>query len=232
MMTNGFLARMLILESQRRGRGREATLRPLPASVVTTARWWAEFQPGESSRNLGVCHPEPKIIEPSSEATQVLGDFREWADDEYAKAENRGDAAAMAIWARASEKARRLALLYACSENYANPLIDHHGAAWACSFAKYQTRRMLFMVGCHASESDFDAKRKRLLELLGKWADQHGDAWIPFWMINRKLPWTSRKHEEIRNTLVAQRLVETMNLQTRGRPGLVYRLKPISSATE
>jgi hypothetical protein len=188
MMTNGFLARMLILESHKRGRGREATTSPLPVSVVTTARWWAEFQPGQRSASLSVWHPEPKVVDQTAEAAQVLSDFRKLADDEYAGAEDRGDPAAMAIWARAYEKARRLALLYACSEKHATPVIHPEAAAWASLFAAHQTRRMLFMAGCHASESDFDAKRKKLLEVLTKWSAQHGDRWMPFWMINRKLP--------------------------------------------
>jgi hypothetical protein len=85
-------------------------------------------------------------------------------------------------------------------------------------------RRMLFMAGCHASESDFDSKRKRLLEVLLKWRQQHGYEWMPFRVINRKLPWTGREHEEVRDTLVAQRLIEYQITSTGGRPGGVYRL--------
>jgi hypothetical protein len=232
MLTNGFLARMLVLESPKRGRGREATIRPLPASVVETARWWAQFQPGQRSGNLSLWHPEPRLVDQTSEAAEVLALYRGAADDEYARAEERGDPAAMAIWARAYEKARRLALNYACSHDHVSPLIRQEAATWACSFAAHQTRRMLFMTGCHASESDFDAKRKRLLEVLANWSAQHGDQWMPFWMINRKLPWTSREHQEVRDTLVSQRLIEARTLQTNGRPGFGYRLKPPYCATD
>jgi hypothetical protein len=89
---------------------------------------------------------------------------------------------------------------------------------------------MLFMAGYHASESEFDSKRKRLLEVLSQWREQHGDEWMPFWRINRRLPWSSREHEEVRATLLEQRLIEASIVQTRGRPGAVYRLIPGSSS--
>jgi hypothetical protein len=231
MMTNGFLARMLILESQKRGRGREVSLRPIPATVLETARWWAEFRPGAKPGNLADWHPCPLLVEQTSEAISVLDGCRGRADDEYTRAEERGDQAGMAIWARAFEKARRLALLYACSANPQQARVDGTAAAWACDFVAHQTRRMLFMAGCHASESDFDAMRKRLLEVLAKWRDQHGDSWMPFWMINRKLPWTRREHEEVRDTLLEQRLLEWTTLQSGGRPGTAYRLAATTAAS-
>ncbi len=226
MMTNGFLARMLILESQRRGQGREAMVTPVPTPIIEAARWWADFQPSAKAGNLSNWHPVPKLIEQTAEAAGELRVCREQADQEYSRAELRNDSVAMAIWARAYEKARRLALIYACSANHLDPQITTDAARWACAFVEHQTRRMLFMAGCHASESDFDAKRKRMLDVLIKWRDQHGDRGMPFWMINRKLPWTTREHEEVRDTLIAQRLIELQVNHTGGRPATVYRLAP------
>jgi hypothetical protein len=224
MMTNGFLARMLILESQRRGQGRESHVRPVPADIAAAARWWAEYQPGDQPGNLSAWHPVPNLVPMSPEAGDALRQCREQADHEYGRAEERNDPVAMAIWARAYEKARRLALIYATSANRASPLIDADAARWACEFVEHQTRRMLFMAGSHASESDFDAKRKRMLDVLAKWHAQHGDRGMPFWMINRKLPWTMREHEEVRDTLVTQRLIDVRINQTGGRPSTVYLL--------
>jgi len=230
MMTNGFLARMLILESQRRGQGREPCIAAVPAEVVDTARWWAEFQPGDRPGNLSNWHPIPRLVVTTDEARATLRACREAADHEYARAEERADPVAMAIWARTYEKARRLALIYACSTNHRSPEINVPAARWACAFVEHQTRRMLFMAGCHASESDFDAKRKRLLEILAKWHARHGDDGMPFWMVNRKLPWTGREHDEVRETLIAQRLLDVHITQTCGRPATLYRLATSRSA--
>jgi hypothetical protein len=117
-----------------------------------------------------------------------------------------------------------LALIYACSACYEQPEIGRDAAEWAGAFIEHQTRRMLFMAWRYASESDFDAKRKRLLEVLAQWRQQNGDEWMPFWRINRKLPWSSRDHDEVRNTLLQQRLIEYQVIPTRGRPSTCYRL--------
>ena len=46
MLTNGFFARMIILECGKRSPGQEPTIRPLPARILETAKWWADFSPG------------------------------------------------------------------------------------------------------------------------------------------------------------------------------------------
>ena len=230
LLTNGFLARLLILECRKRGVGRDDTDHPIPPSILEAARWWAEFRPGGEPGNLSEWHPTPNLVPQTDEARQVFRDLRERADAEYARSEAENDPAGMAIWARAYEKARRLALLYACSANRLNPCATRDAATWAGAFVEHQTRRMLYMARLHASESDFDSKRKRLLEVLGQWRQQHGDEWMPFWRVNRKLPWSNREHEEVRDTLLQQRLIEYQVSSTRGRPGAVYRVPP--TATE
>ena len=231
LMTNGFLARLLILECRRRGSGRDDTARSIPASILAAARWWADFRTGG---NLGDEHPTPVLVPHTADAQAVFRDLRLRADAEYDQAQNANDPAGMAIWARAYEKTRRLALIHACSAQRERLEIGREAAEWAGAFIEHQTRRMLFMAGRYASESDFDAKRKRLLDVLNEWREQHGDDWMPFWRINRKLPWSSREHEEVRATLLEQRLIEAQTSATgrRGRPGLCYRLQPAVSGRE
>jgi len=227
LLTNGFLARLLILECRKRGVGRDDTERAIPDSILTAARWWAGFRPGG---NIGDEHPVPRLVPHTTEAQAVFRDLRQRADAEYDQAQDQNDPAAMAIWARAYEKTRRLALIHACSACREQPEIGRDAAEWAGAFIEHQTRRMLFMAWRYASESDFDAKRKRLLEVLGQWREQNGDEWMPFWKINRKLPWSGREHEEVRNTLREQRLIEHQVVSTRGRPGACYRLMPAVAA--
>jgi len=57
---------------------------------------------------------------------------------------------------------------------------------------------------------------------------------MPFWMINRRLPWTGREHEEVRDTLLQQRLIEYQLLKPGpkgGRPTAGYRLAALPPAT-
>ena len=227
MLTNGFLARMLVVECRDRGLSREEVDRPLPASIREAARWWAEFQPGG---NLDREHPNPIRVATTPDARSAIKEFKDAIDEgPYAEARAQLDDPGMALWARAGEKAHRLALIYACSADRENPVITLEAAQWAMAFARHQTQRMLHMVHRHASESEFDAKRKRLLDVLERWRGLHGDEWMPGHKLNRQVPWSVREHEEVRDALLHQCLIEyrtTAVGNKGGRPGAIYRLRP------
>jgi len=161
MLDNGFFARMLILETGRRSAGQDPALDDLPDSIVAVARHWADYRPGTG--NLENCHPAPAVVPYTTEAKAILSDLRAHADRQYTDCEARGDTIGMAMWARANEKARRLALIYACSANHQAPSVDEPAAVWAARLVSHQTRRMLHMAFEHASENEFDGKRKRVL---------------------------------------------------------------------
>lgn len=232
MMTNGFLARMLVVECRGRGDGRDDVDRPLPDTIQEAARWWAEFRPGG---NLDQQHPSPIRVPTTPEARNAFRDFVNRVDKvHYVAAQAQLDDPGMALWARAGEKARRLALIYACSADRLNPVITLEAAQWATAFALHQTQRMMHMMRRHASESDFDSKRKRLLDLLERWRMLHGDEWMPGYKVNRQLPWSIRELEEVRDTLLQQRLIEYRAVppgRKGGRPGQCYRLRPVAETS-
>jgi hypothetical protein len=206
MLNNGFFARLIVLEAGKRGRGQTPVSRPIPEAILQTARWWADFRPGEG--NLQNWHPIPVCVEATPEAEAALEEFHELADDRYAEAEDRDDPAGMAIWARAYEKARKLALIYAASENRLQMRIGEPAVRWAWRFVDYQTRRMLFMAGQHVAEGEFDARCKRMLEVLTLWRQRRGDAWMPHWELSRRLKWSDKDIEEVRHALRGQRRIE------------------------
>lgn len=114
----------------------------------------------------------------------------------------------MAIWARAYEKARKLSLVYAVSANHLSPSIDEPAVRWAWRFVEHQTRRMLYMAGKHVAESLFDARCKRMLEVLTAWRQRRGEAWMPHWELARRLKWSDKDIEEVRSALRGQRRME------------------------
>jgi hypothetical protein len=153
MLTNGFFARMIILECGARGAGQEAKVMDIPERVIATAKWWKELMPGNG--NLQSWHPVPNIVPQSAEAIAILGDHRLAAEAEYRRAEGRNDSVGTTVWGRINEQARKLALLYAISENHVDPLIGSDAAVWATEFVMHQTRRMLFMAGSGTESSQF-----------------------------------------------------------------------------
>ena len=222
MLTNGFFARMLVVEAGPRAPEQEAIFKKIPDSIIRAAKYWADFQPGEG--NLSNFHPVP-ICVPHTEAAKAMQRvFGKAADALYDKAQEQRDLITMAIWGRASEKVRRLALIYACSQNAVNPQITEDAVRWATRLVEYTTTRMLFMASQYVSESEFHANCQRLVRLLREWKSKNGDKWMPFYKINRKLPWSERDHLEVRTTLINQRKIEYTEEPTGGRIKHLYRL--------
>ena len=87
------------------------------------------------------------------------------------------------------------------------------------------------MADGHVSENEFDARCKALVGTLRRWREKQGDAWMPFWKINRRHPWSERDHEEVRTTLLNQQLIEYEERRTKGTPQRVYRLARSIGAT-
>jgi len=225
MLNNGFFARLLIVEAGRRGRGQTPVTRPIPPGIVDIARWWADYRPGGSG-NLQDWHPVPALVEATPAADGAMEECRTFADDRYAEAEEKDDPAAMAIWARAYEKTRKLALNFAVSENHRTPRVDEPAVRWAWRFVDHQTRRMLFMAGQHVAEGEFDARCKRMIEVLTSWRQRRGQAWMPHWELSRRLKWSDKDIEEVRNALRGQRRLEfdVGSTSEGGRIGQRYRL--------
>ena len=129
MLTNGLFARMLIVESGPRKEGQEPEIIKLSPRIVETAHWWADFRP--TPGNLEPQHPTPAVVEHTEKASEMLIENRHMAEAEYAKAEQRSDAVGTTVWGRVSEQTRKLALIYAISENHREPKIDVPAVEWA-----------------------------------------------------------------------------------------------------
>jgi len=165
MLNNGFFARMLVVEANSRPDGQDPdTDDELPASIVNIARHWAQLR--TTTGNLGTEHPKPKVVPQTENAKSLLAELRQHADQQYRKAEKVSDNIGMAIWARANEKARRLALVYACSDNHAEPVVNEVAASWAARLVTHQTHRMLYMAKLHVADNPFHAECLKIIRML------------------------------------------------------------------
>ena len=230
MLSHGFFARMLVFEAGLRGTGQEAVMRPLPEPLLRTARWWATYQPGRGGNLIGE-HPVPAIVPLDDGGTAEVARLRLLGDAAYTKAQASDDAIAMAVWARAVEKARKLALLYALSVNHEHPVITADAVRWGWTVVEHLTRRQLFMAGRHVFDSDFDALCKRMVTILEGQRARHGEAYMEAWKVARRMKLSVRALEEVREALIAQRRVEYLETQTGGTPQRLYRLSSTGRAT-
>jgi hypothetical protein len=220
MLTNGFFARMIILEAGHRGSGQEPSIRDLPERVIETARWWASYQPGERRGNLIEVHPVPAVVEHTEDAKRVLVETREQAEAEYAQAEENSDSVGTTVWGRVSEQTRKLALLYAVSENHETPRIDLGAAQWASAFVMHQTRRMLFMAQAHVAENPFHAECLKVVQKLREAPTRQ----LSHQVLLKRMKMKAKDFRDLIETLVQRGEVMVVHVPTSGRTGVVYRL--------
>jgi len=218
MLTNGFFARMIILESGKRSAGQEPTLEPPPRRVLETAKWWADFRSGTG--NLENWHPVPRVAPITHEAADILIENRLEAEAEYAKAEASGDTVGTAVWGRVTEHARKLALIYAVSENRAHPEIGKKAARWARRFVMHQARRMLFMTQAHVAANPFHAECLKFLEKLRGAPGLE----LPHSVLLKRMKMDTKNFMLIVNTLEQRGDIVIRNQPTATKPGRFYQL--------
>jgi hypothetical protein len=218
MLTNGFFARMIILECSKRLTGQEPGIQAIPARVLEIAKWWVDFRPGTG--NLENWHPVPRIVPQTEEARSILIETRLEAEAEYAKAESASDPVGTTVWGRVSEHARKLALLYAVSENRESPVIGKAAAGWARRFMLHQTKRMLFMAQAHVADGPFDAACLKLLQKLRGAADRT----LAHSVLLKRMKTDARTFLEIVTTLQQRGDIEMITVPRAGTAHRSYRL--------
>jgi hypothetical protein len=218
MLTNGFFARMIILESGPRPEGQEPRIGDLPPRVLATARWWADYRPGTG--NLQDWHPTPTVVEHSDGARCLLIETRRQAEIEYTAAESRSDPVGTTVWGRVSEQIRKLALLYAISEDHRSPHIGLAAVQWASRFVMHQTRRMLFMAAGHVAENPFHAECLKAIEKLRSAAGHV----LTHSVLLKRMKLDAKAFTVLIETLIQQGDIEVVTVSTPGRSMRAYRL--------
>jgi len=211
-LSDGFIARLLVFETDSTPPRQRVKATPVPEEIVDTARWWGEFRPGGNLRSE---HPEPLVVPANKEAGLVFDALAELVDRELARDQN-----GRSLWARAEEKACRLALIHACSVNHEQPVIDKAAAEWACDVSEYLTRRMLHVAHEWVAEGNFDARQKRVLRIV-----RRAGGTISRSVLCRKTQWlTQRERQEVIDNLLETGQLEQVIEKTATKPGVTYAL--------
>jgi len=210
-LSDGFIARLLVFESADTPARQRARATGVPDAIKQAAEWWGSFKPGG---NLAPEHPQPIVIESTAGAGAVFDALAGIVDSELAKP----DEAGRSLWARAEEKACRLALIYACSVNAQKPVIDENAARWACELSEYLTRRMLYIAHEWVADGVFDARQKRVVRVVRKAGGR-----ISRSELCRKTQWlTQRERQEVIDNLVETQQLRQEEEASTTRPKVVY----------
>jgi hypothetical protein len=217
LLDNGFFARMLVVEAGERGGGSQPEFRPVPDDLLQVARAWQEERTGG---NLSEVNPELPTVPEAPEAHELLLTVQAECDARRALAKEDDDEGAMALWARGCEKTRRLALVYACSEDQQAPEITVPGVEWAWTFVQHQTQRMLFMVAQHVADGEFDAL---CLKALRKVRGESGGE-IAHSVLLKRMKIEADRFRKLIETLQERGDLLAGQRETKGRPAIWYRL--------
>ena len=156
----GLVPRTIIVDArQPRVAQKASPLEPLPESIQTAFKWFAEFNPGG---DLGFINPVPKIVPSTDSAERIYMNLQEESCYIINNASD-DDEAIRAIWARICEQARKMALVYAISENYREPEVSESAMRWATTFMRRQTSHTLQMLEQHGGSSDFEQLCRKVL---------------------------------------------------------------------
>jgi hypothetical protein len=219
MLTNGFFARLNIVDVGKRGKGQTpGSARNLPDGILDTAKYWADFHPGGG--NFMTLHPKPAIVPFTPDADAAITDLRLQTEVEYEKADDVGDEVARTAWSRTCEHAKKLALIYACSENHANPTITLDAVRWASEFSLHQTSRQLYLASVYVAENPFHKEclkfKKRLSEREGRMMARRD--------LMRSMTLKANEFDQVVQTLLQQEEIEPVTIATKTKPAHGYRL--------
>jgi hypothetical protein len=214
MLSNGFLARTLTIETGGRGKRQRARSTKPPPHVIEIARHWAEFKPGGG--NLYDENPDPLEVLASDEVHALLAAAAHRADKEYARCEEIGDDIGASVWARVVEHAQKLALVYAVSESHLSPLIEKPAAEWASRLSEHQARRLLWSIDNSTADDACGDILRRIRSAGGEVA--HG-------VLLKQSKIRSKEFEPLIQTLIERgEIAATIGAQTGGRPSRLYSL--------
>lgn len=215
MLTNGLLARMFVLDASGPRRAQQARPIEPPDSILTTARWWRQFDPGG---DLAMANPVPRTVPFGGKARELMASLRDDLNGQY-NAAPEDDETTRSVMARAHEQAGKLALIYAVSENHRDPVIGEPAARWAADFALHQVRRMLAMANMYGCLSDFERACQKVLAKLRAQPDgtmQHS-------ALLNYTRWDAQLFKRVMDTLIERGVVEQVKNLTLGRTAIVYR---------
>ncbi len=222
MLTNGLFARMMIIDVGTRGQGQTpGSARHVPDSILDTARWWSDFAPGRrgAGGNLYAMYPEPKSVPFTPDALKAIEAMQKKTDAKWHEADKQKNEADRTAWSRACENAKKLALIYACSENHENPVISLAAIEWASAFALHQTKRQLYLAGSYVAENPFHAECLKLLRRLRESKGQ---------MARNKLMRAMRcklaDFDQIIGTLLMQGDIAAVDIPTKTKTAKGYRI--------
>ena len=208
-LSDGMLARMMVFESGGYGRRKKPNKGPVPPELLEGIKPWSTYPGG----NLAMEHPDPLFVVKTDEADTRHEKYSNEVNGKHVT-DNPEEAA---IWARAPEKAAKLALIFACCQARQDPpQITIEAINWGRAIANYTTRLVLLRASHKVTASKWGAEKQRA------WCKLVDGMTARDFL--RKLHWLKRRdRDEILADWQESGAIKTEEIKTAGRSSLVIR---------
>ena len=164
VLSNGLLARCLVLEAGERGEANENPAEEdFPQRILDDID---EFKRIACDQSMFCEFPQPRTVPMEAAARLRVNEIRREADANYRRYEKTNSEAALALWARAGEKVMKSALVYAVSQSVSSPVITKEAVEWAYRFVFHATNRMLYQCSLYVFDGEFDRRMKMVRQKL------------------------------------------------------------------
>lgn len=209
-LRDGFAGRLLVFDTGPRCERKRKRYQEPPRELIEVDQFWSQSS-GDLLQDIGVKdRPQAKIISVTDEAEEVF-------DAMWDKVESFTSDDDQAIWGRAPEKARKIALALACQKG-PNAQVNAEHAAYACDLVDYLTENFVGEARRRLTVGDNfnDVKTELVTELKRREGVSY---WGP---LLKAVGCSENVFNRVVNTLEASGQVAVKN-ETGGRRKVVYR---------
>ena len=164
--------------------------------------------------------PDPIVVPSEPEAADLLREFTEYADLQVAAFPKTG---IDSLWGRAAEHAHKIALICACADTTASPVINCSHAKWAISFVGQHTEHLAKQIMMRIADTDFERRMNEFyIAIVGT-----GSKGVTERDMNRRKPFCSQPPKDrkpIIDTLLKGGKISFSKIETSGpgRPRMAY----------
>jgi hypothetical protein len=221
-ISDGFLGRMLVFQSNNSDPVEvDVGHEPVPESIVTMIQaWYMRSDLPKPDGNLAAVNDHtPHTIPFEPGAARIITEFRDKCRE--LKATSRDGGGVDALWSRAVEHARKIALTVACGVGFQTPIVSPDIAEWSVKLVEHLVADLVSIVRDNVAGNEFERDLLSVQKLI-RGGGETGVTKTQIYVSTRRL------RENVRTEILDQliksgQIVKTEHKPKNGRSAVVFR---------
>ncbi len=214
-LSDGLLSRLLLIEARNSNPipSRTAKREDPPRSLIEELEYWRDLN--SCGGNLASLSPNPRTLFDGPGVSDLF-----YEQDVLFRSKITDKDPSSGIWSRATEKARKLALIYQCSMDRESEEIGTEAAQWGLMLVEHLTLRMLFLAGDWISDGKVGGEKLsiiRVIRTLGGKASMSE-------LLSRIRKLKGKEMREHLDDLLSEGVIKLNEIKTAGRTRFEYQI--------